>query len=248
MSKYTRKQKGARTEVNDEFVSFWQKAFERTQPYLRAIGLVLASAAVGTAVIWGWAVWMERKSEGAAEAYARAARLYEADLLPAGEKQEKTDDDAVQRYGTVKERGEAVLAELDKLDKSHGSSTVAKTARLFRAGVLYDLGRWDEAAQQFEKVVNDHPAPPIGALAAEGAGLCDEQRGKLDEALARYRDMEPKNGDFYRDRALYNQGRIWLKKGNKKKALEVFKEAISKVPTTPIKDELQNQIQALEGA
>jgi len=40
---------------------------------------------------------------------------------------------------------------------------------------------------------------------------------------------------------------VLVKKGDKKHALEAFKEAIAKVPTTPLKDEIQTQLMLLEG-
>jgi predicted negative regulator of RcsB-dependent stress response len=62
--------------------------------------------------------------------------------------------------------------------------------------------------------------------------------------------MEPREGagDFGRDRALYNQGRVLLKKGDKKGALEAYKQALAKVPATTLKDEIQTQVMLIEGS
>ncbi|MGZ3408362.1 MAG: tetratricopeptide repeat protein, partial [Polyangia bacterium] len=111
----------------------------------------------------------------------------------------------------------------------------------------YDMGRIDDAAAAYEKFIKSaHPSPLLLA-AKEGLGLCKEQQGKLDEALTAYQGLEPKTGDFYRDRALWDEARVWQKKGDKKKAAEKLKELVAKVPASPLKDEAQTQIAQLEG-
>jgi len=245
MSKYNRKQKTAK--VDDEFVSFWARAFKKIEPYLQRVGLVVVAGLVAWVGIFIYSNYAVHGREKAAESFAKAARIYSADLLTVDSPPPApATPDETPRFKTTKERAEATLKELDVLDKEHPGK-LSQSAKLFRAGVLYDLAKLDDAAKLFAEVESAATDAPVKALAAEGAGLCDEQRGKLDEALARYKAMEPKSGDFYRDRALYNQGRILLKKGDKKLALEAFKEAIAKVPTTPLKDEIQTQLMLLEG-
>ncbi len=243
MSKYNRKQKVAK--VDDEFVSFWARAFQKVEPYLQRIGLVVVAGLVAWVGIFIAANYSSQGREKAAESFAKAARIYSADLLTA-DSPPPANADETPRFKTAKERAEATVKELDLLDKEHPGK-LGQSAKLFRAGVLYDLLQLDDAAKLYAEVESAAKDTPVHALAAEGAGLCDEQRGKLDEALKRYKEMEPKTGDFYRDRALYNQGRVLIKKGDKKQALEAFKEAIAKVPTTPLKDEIQTQLMLLEG-
>jgi tetratricopeptide (TPR) repeat protein len=244
MSKYTRKQRQA---PQDEFVGFWERLAKRAEPYARAIGITLLTAAVLVAVVWGVMSWMERKSQAATEALGHAVRVYEAELQTGDEPAKTDEENAVPRFKTAKERADAALQELDAFDKKYGRSTTADEARLFRAGIYYDLARLDDAAAAYEKFIkNGHPSPLLLA-AKEGLGLVREQQGKLDEALAQYRQLEPKTGDFYRDRALWDEARVWQKKGDKKKAAERLKELVAKVPSSPLKDDAQTQIADLEG-
>ena len=244
MSKYTRKQKQP---AQDEFVGFWDRVFKAVEPYLRAIGIMTLTAAVLVAVVWGVMTWMEKKAQAATEAYGRAVRIYEAELQTGDEPAKSDEENAVPRFKTDKERAEATLKELDEFDKKFGRSATADEATLFRAGVYYDLGRIDDAAGAYEKFIKGaHPSPLLPA-AKEGLGLCREQQGRLDEALALYKELEPKTGDFYRDRALWDEARILTKKGDKKAAADKLKELVAKVPTSPLKDEAQTQIAQLEG-
>ncbi|HEX9104454.1 MAG TPA: tetratricopeptide repeat protein [Polyangia bacterium] len=245
MSKYTRKQRQA---PQDEFVGFWDKVFKAVEPYARAIGITAVTAGVLIAVVWGVMTMMERKSQAATEAFGHAVRVYEAELQTGDEPPKSDEENPVPRYKTEKERAEATLRELDEFDKKYGGSSTADEAQLFRGGVYYDMGRLDEAATAYGKFIKGaHPSPLLLA-AKEGLGLVREQQGKLDEALALYQQLEPKTGDFYRDRALWDEARVWQKKGDKKKAAERLKELVAKTPSSPLKDEAQTQIAQLEGS
>jgi tetratricopeptide (TPR) repeat protein len=244
MSKYTRKQRQA---PQDEFVGFWERLFKAAEPYARAIGIMAITAGVLIAVVWGVMSWMEKKSQAATEAFGRAVRIYEAELQTGDEPAKTDEENAVPRFKTEKERAEATLKELDEFDKKYGRSSTADEATLFRAGVYYDMSRFDDAAGAYEKFLKTAHPSPLVPTAKEGLGLCREQQGKLDEALAMYKQIEPKTGDFYRDRALWDEARVLQKKGDKKAAAEKLKELVAKVPSSPLKDEAQTQIAQLEG-
>jgi tetratricopeptide (TPR) repeat protein len=246
MSKYNRKQ---HTKPEDEFVSFWQHVFNKVEPYARAIGITAASAVLVWFAVWGLSSWLEHRTEAAAEAFGRAVRIYDAELLTDNAPPTPPSDEEapIPRFKTDKERAEAALAELDGVDKKYGSLAVATDGLVFRAGVLYDLGRFDEAQAAYSKFLEHAKKDaPLAPLAREGIGLCAEARGKLDEALTAYQALEPKTGDFYRDRALFAQARIYAKKGDKKKAAELYQQVLAKMPTSPLRDEIQGHLALLE--
>jgi tetratricopeptide (TPR) repeat protein len=89
---------------------------------------------------------------------------------------------------------------------------------------------------------------PLAALAKEGVGLSLEAQGKLDEALTAYTQLEPSSGDFYKDRAMYAQARIYQKKGDKEKAKSIYQQILTKQPQTLLKDEIQTRLASLEGS
>jgi predicted negative regulator of RcsB-dependent stress response len=247
MSKYTRKQRVA---PQDEFVGFWDKVFHVVEPYLRTIGVSILTAAVLIGVVWGVTGWLESRAQAATEQLGHIVRTYQAELLVGDEQPQakSTDEDnPIPRFKTAEERGQSVLKQLDELDQKHRGSAASKEGKLFRAGVLFDLGRVDEAATAYDNFLVESKHSPMVTLAREGLGLCKEQQGKLDEALAEYQKLEPKTGDFFRDRALWDEARVLAKKGDKKQAAEKLKELVAKVPASPLKDEAQTQIAQLEG-
>jgi len=245
MSKYSRKKNNPATAPEaDEFVDFWTKAFESARPYARAIGWTLAGFLVVVGVGMAAMRYTERKAEAATEAWGRAFRIYENELEgsapPVDDK--KTDEEQIPRFKTAKERGEATLAELDKLPAG-----VRKDAQLFRAGVLYDLERYDESKKAYEDAIGGAPTE-MAVIAREGVALCDEQSGKLDDAIAAYEKVAPK-GDkataFYRDHALMGLGRLYEKKGDKPKAIAAYKELADEMATSPLREDAQNRLAEL---
>ena len=249
MSKYNRKKENPALASTDEFVSFWQKAFERVRPFARGIGWVLAGFVVVVVGVSIFQSWSERRAEAATEAFGRAVRIFESDLAgeapKPGEKPEAAvgdHADDLPKYKTVRERDEATLTELAKLPPA-----AAKNARLFRAGVLYDLERYEEARAAYDDA-GAGAAPAVAVVAREGVALCLEQLGKIDDAIAAYEKVAPrgdKTTDFYRDRALMGAGRL-LEKKDKAQAIERYKEIIAKYNASPLREDAQNRLAVLE--
>lgn len=246
MSKYTRKKD--KIEDKDEFVSFWEKAFIAAAPYARAIGVSGVVAVIIVAAAWGGVAWSQGRTESSTEAIGKALKAYGAevttgDIESKPDPKEKPDPSAPPKYKTDKERLEATLAEAKAVQKDH-SGAPRDEAALLEAAVLFDLGKVDEAIVIYQQVA-DKQSGALQQLAHESWGLALEQQGKLDEALKQYELALPKQGDFFRDRALYAQARIAIAKSDKKKAMELFTEIVNKQPNTSLKEEIQNQVALL---
>jgi tetratricopeptide (TPR) repeat protein len=232
--------------VNDQFMSLSARGWVAMSPYFRQIGFGLAGLGVALVLAWVILHWREGKRESATEAFGRAVRIYDAELLTSDEKP-KADED-VPRFKTAKERSDAALAELDKLARDYGGTPVADRARAVRAGVLYDGGNFAEAQKLWQQVADAAGKDdPMKVVAREGAGLCLENQGKLDEALAFYQELETAGGGFYRDRAQFDRARALAAKGNKPEAEKLWKELLSRVPQGGLHDQIQSRLAALSG-
>lgn len=246
MSKYNRKKP---LNDDDEFVEFWTRLGIKLKPYATAIGVALGTAIVIVFVVWGISAHREKRRELASELFGRAIRIYDADLITDTNPQKNTDDvDPIPRFKTEKERADAALAQLKELDQKVGWSHVAHDGRMLRAGIYYDQGRYEDAAREYQHYLEHAPHDAAAtAVAREGAGLSEEALGKLDEALKHYQELEPKTGNFYRDRALYDQARVYARKGDKKKAGSLYREILEKMPDSALKDDVQSRLSALQG-
>jgi tetratricopeptide (TPR) repeat protein len=254
MSKYHRKQ---RKQGPDEFIDFWSKAYKVAEPYMRAIGITVGAAVVVWFAGYGFTAYREHKAQNAAEQMGRAVKIYEADLLGENETPPKPeakgdDEEVVPRFKTEKERADATFAALDELERKWSGSDVARDSLVFRAGALYDQQRYDDAIAAYRKFLGALKGQDLalGQMAREGLGLSLEAQGKLDEALTAYQDLEPhegaRTGDFYRDRAWYDQARVQRKKGDKQKAAALYNQLLSKMPQSLLRDEAQSQLALLE--
>jgi predicted negative regulator of RcsB-dependent stress response len=239
----------------DQFVGFWQRLYERVAPYVTGGLLVLIGVVVLIIGAWAGSVWLEGRKEHATEQLGRSIRIAEAELLPAvdpaADKDKDKDaepeiDSEIPRYKTAQERNDAVLQAVGELDKKFGSTPAAVRANLLRAGVLYDQGKFPDAEAAYRKFLDAKPKEPaLVALAHEGIGLCAESRGDLEAALTAFAAQQV--GNFYRERSLWNQARIYTKKNDKKKATELYKELLSKgSPQSALRDDVQNRLAALE--
>lgn len=70
-----------------------------------------------------------------------------------------------------------------------GSSNTAADAAFFKAASLYRLQRWEEAMVGYEHVVDRFPHSIWVAESIHHAGLCLRQLGRLDEAIATFRQV-----------------------------------------------------------
>jgi tetratricopeptide (TPR) repeat protein len=247
MSKYNRKKKN---QAQDEFVSFWERAFAKAEPYARAIGITLASAVGVVLVVSAVTSRFEHKAQAATEELGRAVRVYDAELLtgdnPPAPKVE--EENPIPRFKTDKERAEATLKQL----KDYKSDPkLERQALLFSAGVLFDLGRYDDAEAEYKKVLSSgDDTPMLAVLAKESLGLVAEAKNRPDDALTAYQalaaETQKPGGEFFRDRAWFDQARVYAKKGDAKKAIELYKDILAKTPTSSLREEVQNKLTALE--
>ncbi len=235
----------------DQFVGFWQRLYERIAPFVTGGLLVLIGVVVLIIGAWAGSVWLEGRKEHATEQLGRSIRIAEAELLPAVDKEKDKDaepeiESEIPRYKTAQERNDAVLQAVGELDQKFGSTPAALRANLLRAGVLYDQAKYPDAEAAYKKFLDAKPKEPaLVALAHEGVGLCAEARGDLDAALTAFQAQQI--GNFYRERSLWNQARIYAKKNDKKKATEIYKDLLSKAsPQSALRDDVQNRLAALE--
>jgi tetratricopeptide (TPR) repeat protein len=118
-------------------------------------------------------------------------------------------------------------------------------AKLGLAGVLFDLGRFDEAIAAYREVKGSALAahdPEVRPRTTEGIGLCLEAKGDKDGALGAFREIE--NGEVreYQALGLYQQARLRFAKGEREQAkallaklAEKTKKPEDKEKTAPVR-------------
>ena len=246
-----RTREGEKEAPVEQFQSLTSRAFEYLRPHAIKIGAVLGGVAL---VLIGFSVytwWHNKREAEATRIFGEVTKTLEAQIeeepkpdqpdKPAPP--EKKDGDKV-TYPTVKARGEAALGLLERIEREYGSTDVAQQARLVKGGLLIDLGRYDEAAAVYQKIVEK--GGDLRFLAAEGQGYAYEAKGDLDAALTAFQRLQPDEKGFYRDFSLYHQARILARKGDKAGALTLYQQILDKWPQSALKTDVTNRIALLE--
>ena len=231
----------------DQFVSFWAKAGTWIGERRKTMLLGLAGLAAAVAIIWAVQAFRGTQAEKASADFARLTRIASAPLLPeTGEPPSR--EEGIPQFKTEKERLEAALKETDAFLSAH-SGKLEEEASLLKARFLMSLGRPAEALAVYEQAAGSIDER-LRFLAVEGKGFAQEATGQIDKAIATFDGLAAAaktSGNFLRDRALYNKARLLEQKGAPKDAEKVYREILSEVPASSLKDEINDRLAVLEG-
>lgn len=232
----------------DQFVSFWGQIGQKLVANKGAVIGVVVAVLGGTAAAWGAQSYMQGRGERTTQAFGRIQRVATAALIPEkGDAPKFTDD--LPHFKTERERLEAALKEADAFLAAHGGSALKEEALLLKARYLVGLGRAAEAATAYQEL-RGSVDERLRFLALEGLAYAHEESGQLDKAIEAFGALAAEaksSGNFLRDRALYNKARLLERKGDRKEAEKVYREALADVPTTALKEEINDRLAALEG-
>jgi tetratricopeptide (TPR) repeat protein len=212
------------------------------------------TAAVVVGGAWGVTAFRTAHAAQATAAFARIERIAAADLLPEKAEQAedkakvvKTEEDQVPRFKTEKERLEAAIKEADAFVAAFGRDGLGRKVLLGKAGRLLALEKPGEAATIYETLAAGETDPSLRAIEQEGAAAASEAAGNLDDALRAYTQLADSQhgGTFYLDRALFAKARILEQQGKAKDAEQVLREILSKVPKTPLRQQIDDRLAVL---
>jgi hypothetical protein len=232
----------------DQFVSFWTHVGASLGRHRVAV-----LAGVGGLIVVGVATWvtttaLSKRAGETSAAFARIERVANAELLPATGDAPKADD-GLPHFKTEDARLEAALKEADTFLAQHGGSDLKEEALLLKAKYLLALGKNSEALAIYQGQLGGLDQR-LRFLAREGLGYALEATGQIDPAIAAFQALADESqaaAGFYRDRALFNKARLLEKKGSGKDAEKLLHEILEKTPTTPLREEINDRLAALEG-
>jgi tetratricopeptide (TPR) repeat protein len=231
----------------DQFVSFWTHVGAFLNKHRIAV-----LAGVGGALVLGIGAWaisttLSKRAADNSAAFARIERVANAPLLE--EKQPAPPDDGLPHFKTEDARLEAALKETDTFLAQHGGSDFKDEALLLKAKYLLALGKNSEALAIYQGQLGGIDRR-LHFIAQEGLGYALEATGQIDSAITAFGTLADESqaaAGFYRDRALFNKARLLEKKGSAKEAEKVLHDILEKTPTTPLREEINDRLAALEG-
>lgn len=151
--------------------------------------------------------------------------VVDEDQLPA-DLSRMTPDPLFTSNEAKQEAYENYLAELERSD---GGAPVLTL--MLRAAEQLRVGDADAAVASYDAFMAEAgDSHPLFFLALEGKGIALENGGKLEEALAVYERLAGRKGTFYRDLALWHQGRTLEALDRVEDARGVYRTYIEEFP------------------
>lgn len=266
-------------EPDDEFLTTMTRVGRALEPHVKKIVLGVVAVTGLLVMLFGWRHCNTVKEQKATTAYAEATTLAvvpvspeppaedtadapegEGDAEPAGDMPKDLDenDDTIRdSYPSDAERAKAVMAKLERLDAKHGSTEVAGSAGLLRAGMLYDLGQYQAAYDSYRKYASSSAPSALKTVAREGMGHASEalamstddpgqRAAALQQALESYRSIqtEAKQPDW--DRALYHSARVLAELGQAEEARKTLRQALEDMPEGAMANPIKQYLAQLE--
>lgn len=257
MAKPTHKKIVKELKRPDQFVDFWTHAWQRGVAFMGprqkpaiAAGVALAVVLIGASL---FNLWDGTRHLDAARKLSRIQEIANAELLSSdsSDSSPQKDDkkDEVPRFKTQAERQGAVLKEVDQFLAGAAAAALKAEALVIKGGALLAVDRFDDAVGAYQAALDARLDARLRFLAHEGQGYAHEGKGDLDRAAAAFGKLEADAGEFggfYRDRALYQKARLAEMKGDSSGAVGIYKQILTKVPDTDLRDEITDRLALIE--
>ncbi len=217
----------------NEFARTVEHAREVLTERRHGITLALVALVVVIVAIGGYVTWRSSQQSRANGMMASALAVFEAPVVPPAPPAPGSAPPLPQP-GTYQSQDEKLNAALPKfLDTAnrYPRTNAGVTARYYAAGILASLGRFAEAEQQYQQVV-DRAGTTIYASTAR-LGLADVQvaQGKYDSAINIYTELSrDSKSQLPLDGVLLQLGRAYAKAGKTDEAARAFTRVVDEFP------------------
>lgn len=218
-------------------------------------GLAIAGAvALAAAVLFGGYTWWSERAEAAAGALlAEALVIADAPVVPPP----ATEDPATAEppfsqppgsYPTIEAKMSASLPRLLEAADAHPNTPSGITARYRAAAALAALGRHDEAAEQYQRVIDGDESGVYGRMATLGLASVQMFRGSYDEAIALLEPSSVSATDALLpvDGVLMQLGRAYRLAGRSDEARAAFQRIMDEFPTSLYFTNAERELQVLQ--
>ena len=224
-------------------------------------GLAVAGGiALAVVVLFGGYTWWSERAEATAGALlAEALVVADAPVVPppateaaAGEEDPApAEPDFTQppgSYPTMEAKMSASLPRLLEAADAYPSTPSGITARYRAAAALAVLGRHDEAAEQYQRVIDGDESGVYGRMATLGLASVQMSRGSYEEAIAL---LEPSSvsatdAPLPIDGVLMQLGHAYRLAGRSDDARAAFQRIMDEFPTSLYFTNAERELQVLQ--
>lgn len=199
----------------------------------RDIARVAIAVAVVIALVGGYTLWRQSRNAKAEAALAGALALFEAPVVPLAAPAPGSPLPVQQpgTYPTEKAKLEAALPKLMEAADAHPNTSAGIAARYYAASALASLGRFSEAEQRYQEVVDKAGNGIYGRTGRLGVADAQAAQGKYDAAITIYRELSTDtNSQIPIDGILMALGRTYLQAGRSDEAARAFSRIVDEFP------------------
>ena len=233
----------------NEFARSVAHAQEMLETRKREILWGVTLAVVLLAIVGGYAWWRTSRNARATELLANALAVYQAPVVPPPAPAPGSPAPVQQpgTYGTEQAKLQAALPKFIETADRFPSAHAGIVGRYYAAGILATLGRYAEAEQRYQEVVNDAG----GSLYAKTArlGLADAQvaQKKYDSAINIFTEMTRNTAsEFPADGVLMQLGRACARAGRKEEAVRAFTRVVDEFPQSPYASDAKRELEGVK--
>jgi len=184
-------------------------------------------------VVGGYSIWRQSRATRANSALATGLAIFEAPVMTPAAPAPGSPLPVQQAgtYPTDQAKFEAALPKLLEAADKYPSADAGIAARYYAASALASMGRYAEAEQRFQEVVDKGGSKIYSRTAKLGVAEAQVAQGKFDTAITLYREMSADaNSGMPPDGVLMELGRACLRAGRKDEAARAFTRVVDEFP------------------
>jgi TolA-binding protein len=199
----------------------------------RDVTRIVIAAVVIIAIVGGYTLWRQSRNAKAEAALASGLALFEAPVMPVAAP-EPGSPMPVQQPGTFQTEQaklEAALPKLMEAADAYPKTDAGIAARYYAASALASLGRFAEAEQRYQEVVDWAGSRIYGRTARLGLADAQAAQQKFDSAITIYRELSTDtNSHIPVDGVLMALGRTYRQAGRADEAARAFSRIVDEFP------------------
>jgi TolA-binding protein len=218
-----------------------------------AIGAGVVALVIVFAAGYMW--WRQAREAKASGALASALAVYESPVVPVGTPAPGSPMPVAQpgTFQTEQAKLDAALPKFTAAADQFANTDAGVAARYHAAGILSALGRYPEAEQRYQEVVDKAGRSIYGRTARLGLADVQVAQGKFDPAIKLYQELATDaNSQLPIDGVLMQLGRAYAKAGKRDDAARAFNRVVEEFPqslyTADAKRELEDVKKGQEAA
>src|SRR5687768_16302903 len=180
----------------------------------RDVGLVLLAIAIALAAVGGYTWWRQSRNAKANTLLAGALAVHEAPVVAPSEPAPGSPVPVEQpgTFRTLQAKLEAALPKFMETADAYPNTDAGIAARYHASGILAQLGRYPEAEQRYQEVVDKGGRTIYARTATLGLAAAQLAQNKFDSAIAIYRDLSTEtNPQLPVDGVLMQLGQAYLR-------------------------------------